>query len=168
MAFTNAMLDLQGKTVDIGVWVQWYAFDAIGAITFGKTFGFMDKREDVHNVISGIEGGLHYAGIVGQVPLLHRFLLGNVALRKIMTRFVSDPVQIVTEVRARNRFKRSEEISMANLKAQMVLDSINEYDMGLTDAKERTDFLAFLRQQQRSTGTSMGTRELMNHLMNNL
>lgn len=85
-----------------------------------------------------------------------------------MTRFVSDPVQIVTEVRVRNRLKRSEEISMANLKAQMVLDSINEYDMGLTDTEERTDFLVFLRRQQRSTGTSMGTRELMNHLMNNL
>lgn len=85
-----------------------------------------------------------------------------------MTRFVSDPVQIVTEVRVRNRLKRSEEISMANLKAQMVLDSINEYDMGLTDTEERIDFLVFLRQQQRSTGTSMGTRELMNHLMNNL
>lgn len=49
----------------------------------------------------------------------------------------------------------------------MVLKTIKEYDDEELST-ERTDFLAFLRQQQKSTGVPMSTRDLMNHLMNNL
>jgi hypothetical protein len=96
--FTKAMLDLQGQVVDLGEWAQWYAFDVIGAITFSRRFGFMENRKDVKNIISGIELGLAYAGIIGQVPSLHRYLLGNLTLRRILGRLgVPDPIAITTE-----------------------------------------------------------------------
>lgn len=98
--FAKAMLDLQGQVVDLGEWAQWYAFDVIGAITFSRRFGFMENRKDVKNIISGIELGLAYAGIIGQVPSLHRYLLGNLTLRRILGRLgVLDPIAITTEVR---------------------------------------------------------------------
>ncbi|CAM1501277.1 Fc.00g104390.m01.CDS01 [Cosmosporella sp. VM-42] len=148
--FLDAMTDLQGQVVDLGAWVQWYAFDVIGAITFAQRFGFMERREDVNNVISGIEMALKYAGIVGQVPALHKVLLGNVTFRKILRKMVPsfhDPIAIVT---------------------QMVLDHIKEYDARDDNSMERADFLAYFRQHQKSSGDSMSTRDLMNHLMNNL
>ena len=98
--FAKNMLDLQGQVVDLGAWVQWYAFDAIGSITFGSMFGFMERRTDVDNVISGIEMGLMYGAVVGQMPWLHKLLLGNLTTRKLLAKVLkdSDPIPIVTKV----------------------------------------------------------------------
>ncbi|OHE92206.1 hypothetical protein CORC01_12500 [Colletotrichum orchidophilum] len=145
--FTDAMTDLQGQVVDLGTWVQWYAFDVIGAITFSRRFGFMETRSDVNNVIAGIEGGLEYGGLVGVIPSLHKYLLGNITLRKILTKFgTNDPLRTVTN---------------------MVLDALGEYD-AKPGSSERGDFLAYLRREQASTGDQLSTPDMMNHLMNNL
>jgi hypothetical protein len=98
---TDAMLDLAGQPVELATWLQWYAFDAIGAITFGERFGFMEERKDIEHMIEGLEFGLRYAGVVGQVPYLHPWLLGNLALVKFK-RFLfpdaPDPVRTATKV----------------------------------------------------------------------
>jgi hypothetical protein len=98
--FTGAMMDMQGQIVDLGAWVQWYAFDVIGAITFSKRFGFMENRKDVKGVIAGIEGGLVYAGVVGQIPWLHGWLLGNPVTKKLLSIIIGgagDPLPIITK-----------------------------------------------------------------------
>jgi hypothetical protein len=100
--FTSAMMDLQGQIVDLGAWVQWYAFDVIGAISFSKRFGFMESRKDVNHVISSIEGGLKYASIVGQMPWLHGWLLGNPTTKSLLTKLTGgagDPIPIVVKVK---------------------------------------------------------------------
>ncbi|GKT51986.1 cytochrome P450 monooxygenase [Colletotrichum spaethianum] len=138
--FTESMKDLQGQVVDLGVWAQWYAFDAIGAMTFGQRFGFMEQRKDVENMIAGLEHGLMLASVTGQIPWIHRFFIGNKTLRKIVGRLsLKDPMHI------------------ANRK----------YDAG-ANSNDRRDFLAYFRQQQKSTGEPMPQKELMNHLINNL
>ncbi|KAH8652879.1 putative P450 monooxygenase [Ilyonectria robusta] len=145
--FTEAMEDLQGEVVDLGVWLQWYAFDVIGSITFAKRFGFMEKREDVKGIISAIEWVLMYAGIVGQVPWLHQFLLGSMLFQKLLRAVSnSDPMKIASD---------------------MVLSAIREHDSG-DGSSDRSDFLAYLRQQQKSTGIPIQRREMMNHLLNNI
>lgn len=94
------------KVVDLGEWLQWYAFDAICAITFNRRFGFMDERKDIQDVIAGIENGLHYGSIVGQTPELHPWLLGNQALMKFLsfsdTVRKANPIPIVTRVSSPN------------------------------------------------------------------
>ncbi|KAK1484646.1 hypothetical protein CTAM01_12890 [Colletotrichum tamarilloi] len=145
--FTDAMTDMQGQVVDLGTWVQWYAFDVIGAITFSRRFGFMETRSDVNDVISGIETGLMYGGIIGEVPSLHKYLLGNITLRKVMEKLgVPDPLPIVMN---------------------MVMEGLEDYD-AKQDSSERGDFLAYLRREQASTGEHISTRDMMNHLMGNL
>ena len=86
--FIQTMKDLEGQVVDMGVWLQWYAFDAIGAITFQRRFGFMEKRQDILDMISGIDTGLQYAGIIGQIPALHPWLMGS---RRVMRFLVAQP-----------------------------------------------------------------------------
>ncbi|KAJ0328357.1 hypothetical protein COL5a_005134 [Colletotrichum fioriniae] len=145
--FTDAMTDMQGQVVNLGTWVQWYAFDVIGAITFSRRFGFMETRSDVNDVISGIETGLMYGGIIGEVPSLHKYLLGNITLRKVMDKLgVPDPLPIVMN---------------------MVMEGLEDYD-AKHDSSERGDFLAYLRREQASTGEHISTRDMMNHLMGNL
>ncbi|KAH8742675.1 cytochrome P450 [Diaporthe sp. PMI_573] len=144
--FIRAMKDLEGQVVDLGVWLQWYAFDVIGSITFEKRFGFMEQRRDVNGAISAIEF-LIYGSIVGQVPWFHQFLAETSTFRKLI-RMLSIPDAMV-------------------ITSQMVSQALDEYDSMGGDEK-RQDFLAYLRQQQKSTSTTMPRREMMNHLLNNL
>ena len=101
--FVDAMKDLEGQKVDLGAWLQWYAFDVIGAITFQRRFGFMEKREDVMGMIGGLEFGLKYMGIVSQIPSLHSWLMGNIWVAKFLAAQpfvkVSDPLRTMVDVR---------------------------------------------------------------------
>jgi cytochrome P450 len=99
--FIRAMKDLEGQVVDLGVWLQWYAFDVIGSITFEKRFGFMEQREDVKGVISAIELALMYGSIVGQVPWFHQFLAESFTFRKLIRKLsIPDAMVITSEVRS--------------------------------------------------------------------
>jgi cytochrome P450 len=66
-----------GKPVDLGAWLQYYAFDVVGEVTFAKKLGFLDMGGDVDGMMSTIEGILEYASLCGQVPEMHPLLLGN-------------------------------------------------------------------------------------------
>ncbi len=68
---------LQGKDIDFGTWLHWYAFDVISSITFSNRLGFMENEEDVNGIIAAIEGRLFYNSVIGQVPSMHKWLLGN-------------------------------------------------------------------------------------------
>ena len=39
----------QGVSVDLGLWMQCYAFDVIGELYFGSQFGFLETGKDVQN-----------------------------------------------------------------------------------------------------------------------
>lgn len=49
--FIDAMTDLEGQTVDLAVWLQWYTFDVIAMITFQRRFEFLERIKDVNNMI---------------------------------------------------------------------------------------------------------------------
>ena len=82
--FMEAMRDLARQPIDLGEWLQWYAFDVIGNITFAQTFGFLSSRQDSLNVIDGIEAGNQYNTVIGQTPEWHPWLLGNGRLVDLM------------------------------------------------------------------------------------
>lgn len=102
LIFAESMRDLEGEIVDLGEWVQWYAFDVIGMITFNRRFGFMEERKDILDMISSIETVLKYAGIVGQVPDVHSWLAGNKFMMKNLGRIpflhVPDPLRTIVQV----------------------------------------------------------------------
>ncbi|GME36077.1 FAD binding domain protein [Neofusicoccum parvum] len=114
--FLDAMRDLAGKPVNLGEWLQWYAFDVIGAITFRQRFGFMEKRQDVENMISGIETGLWYGALVGQVPGLHGFLLGQQWVMRLLDRVPAlravHPVPKITRVKAEQEGRISDKVTL--------------------------------------------------------
>ena len=75
--FIDSMKDLAGQPVDLGAWVQWYALDVIGQITFMRRFGLMEKRKDEINILDNLESGNKYATLVAQLPGLNDLILGN-------------------------------------------------------------------------------------------
>ncbi|KAH6642759.1 pisatin demethylase [Boeremia exigua] len=62
---------------DLGTWLQYYAFDVIGELTFSARIGFVDRGLDVDSIIGDLEWLLNYVAVVGQIPWLDRLLLKN-------------------------------------------------------------------------------------------
>ncbi|KAJ5897370.1 cytochrome P450 [Penicillium tannophilum] len=147
--FIDAMRDLEGQQVDLGAWLQWYAFDVIGAITFQHRFGFMERREDVQGMIGGLEAGLRYGGVAGQVPWLHSWTVGNLWVGKFLAAqpFIGTPDP---------------------LRTMFTQTCIDDYDRQPAQQHgDRPDFLAWLRSEE-TKGKPMSNRDIMNHLSNNL
>lgn len=67
----------QSKPVDLGEWMQYYAFDVVGEFSFAKKLGFLEQGGDVDGMMAGIAGILEYAAKIGQIPFMHKILLGN-------------------------------------------------------------------------------------------
>lgn len=53
-----------GKVCDFSRWLQFYAFDVIGSITYSKRHGFVERDEDVDGITAWLEGLFSYAGPV--------------------------------------------------------------------------------------------------------
>lgn len=70
-----AELSKTGLQIDMGRWFQFYAFDVIGLITYGKRLGFLDRGEDVGGVISALDDLFDYAAPIGVFPSFHQHLL---------------------------------------------------------------------------------------------
>ena len=77
----------QNQDLDFGVWLHWYAFDVITSVTFSNRLGFMEGERDVSNIIEAIEGRLAYNSLIGEVPRLHKYLLGNDLMASIANWF---------------------------------------------------------------------------------
>ena len=57
---------------DFGEWLQFYAFDVIGELTYSKRLGFVDRGVDVDGIIGSLEWFLGYVAVVSQtLPNMH-------------------------------------------------------------------------------------------------
>lgn len=55
---------------DLGLWLQFYAFDVIGELTYSKRLGFVDHGTDVDNIISNLERLLNYVAVASSTKRL--------------------------------------------------------------------------------------------------
>ncbi|PWY80340.1 cytochrome P450 [Aspergillus sclerotioniger CBS 115572] len=67
----------KNRAFDIAVWLQYYAFDVIGEMTFGKQLGFLEQGRDVEGIIASLEKTLDYVGKIGQMPWLDDLIRGG-------------------------------------------------------------------------------------------
>ncbi|PSK38150.1 Isotrichodermin C-15 hydroxylase [Elsinoe australis] len=51
-------------------WLQFFAFDVIGELTWSKRLGYIERNEDVEGVVAFLGGFLSYSAVVGQMPWL--------------------------------------------------------------------------------------------------
>jgi hypothetical protein len=75
--FLSKLRERCNSAIDLGTWLQFYAFDVVGTLVFGKKLGFLEKGRDVDGIMQMIRGMLVYASHCGQIPEAHPFLLGN-------------------------------------------------------------------------------------------
>lgn len=58
-------------------WLQFYAFDVIGEITYSKRHGFVEKNEDIDGIVNYLGNLFLYVAPIGQIPWLDRLFLKN-------------------------------------------------------------------------------------------
>ncbi|KAI3316965.1 cytochrome P450 [Xylariaceae sp. AK1471] len=64
-------------TLNLGDWLHYFAFDVLGEVAFGRSFGFLAAGVDKENAIRTIDNSQKYNGIIGQIPELDVFLRRN-------------------------------------------------------------------------------------------
>ncbi|KAI0408257.1 cytochrome P450 [Xylaria palmicola] len=63
--------------LDLGNWLHYFAFDVLGEVAFGRSFGFLAAGVDKEDAIHTIDNSQKYNGIIGQIPELDVFLRRN-------------------------------------------------------------------------------------------
>lgn len=85
MLFMDRLSEFASKNepVDLSAWLQYYAFDVVGEVTFASQLGFLEQGTDVDGMMKAIEGMLTYTALCGQV-LEYREFLGNPLFTMLM------------------------------------------------------------------------------------
>lgn len=63
---TEKKFESQGTVCNFSRWLQYFAFDVIGELTWSKRIGFIERNEDVSGIIEFIASFLEYAGPVSK------------------------------------------------------------------------------------------------------
>ncbi|KAJ5360020.1 Cytochrome P450 E-class group I [Penicillium concentricum] len=145
----------KGTPMDLGVWLQYYAFDVIGEITFAKKLGFLEQCRDIDGMMQAIKGMLVYASLCGQVPKMHKFLLGNPLLTLFMPSMESWNQVLQFTLKAVN--------SVASLKRDG--DKINAYQGEGTGGK---DMMSRWMAVHRDDPERLSVRDIIVHLSANV
>ncbi|KAI2629194.1 cytochrome P450 [Hypomontagnella submonticulosa] len=75
--FQQAGLPGRNQIVNLGDWLHFFAFDVLGEVAFGKSFGFLAAGVDKEDAIKTIDNSQKYNGIVGHIPELDCLLRRN-------------------------------------------------------------------------------------------
>ncbi|EXJ75924.1 uncharacterized protein A1O5_00432 [Cladophialophora psammophila CBS 110553] len=85
--FMDTLHHRQEECLDLGLWLQLFAFDVIGEVTFSQRFGLMDAGKE-SEALRQIKKVLRSTSWVGQVPYvykIHQLLLPIVGNRLALT-----------------------------------------------------------------------------------
>jgi cytochrome P450 len=74
---TDRLYASTGNVCDFARWLQYFAFDVIGSITYSKRHGFIEENEDIDGIIAQLANTFDYAGPVGQMPWLDMLFWKN-------------------------------------------------------------------------------------------
>lgn len=101
-----------GKIVDLQHWLQCFAFDVIGEITFGRRFGFLDMGEDKDGVFGAIEARAWYSTFVGIWSWSNKWLYplmpstgGHAYVAKYTQDRIDDKVKLLKDPRSGEKEK---------------------------------------------------------------
>lgn len=161
--FSRKLQERLGQSIDMGYFVQLFAFDVIGEVTFSKRFGFMDMGSD-NGFFAQIENVLHSGAWLGQIPTLywiHDFLspvfgnhLGVAARHGPIRDFASQ------EIKSRERLGSNHQDILAKL-----LEVQKQRPEEMNDASVLS--MATTNIFAGSDTTAISTRSVIYHLLKN-
>lgn len=66
---TEKLYAKTGEACNFSRWLQFYAFDVIGEMTYSKRHGFLEENRDIDGIIAYVAQLFDYAGPVRPIPL---------------------------------------------------------------------------------------------------
>ncbi|KAL4907841.1 hypothetical protein BDW74DRAFT_189250 [Aspergillus multicolor] len=72
-----------GGKCDLAAWLQFFAFDVMGTLTFSKRYGFLERGEDVKGMLETIWGFLKGAAPFTQIPWVDEIWNKNALVTKL-------------------------------------------------------------------------------------
>ncbi|KAI5917384.1 cytochrome P450 [Camillea tinctor] len=91
-----------GAVCDLTRWLQFYAFDVIGEITYGRRHGFLEKNEDIDGIVGYLSNLFLYVAPIGQIPWLDLLFLKNpIYLKLSQWGFIDATMPVARFARAR-------------------------------------------------------------------
>ncbi|KAJ9606160.1 hypothetical protein H2200_009121 [Cladophialophora chaetospira] len=143
-----------GKAADLGEWLQWYSFDVIGELFFGRTFGFMQQSHDHEALIASLDAFLPVLSTVSVASSYYRpFMLISALLsssrRKavgVMTLFANTARRIVVQRREAETQEHADDKIRRDLLKQLldiVRDKGEKVDFGFGDVAREAHIALF-------------------------
>ena len=71
------------QVCELDVWLQMFAFDVIGSITFSKRLGFLEQGRDIDGIIENSWQYFRFAAVVSQMPWLDRIWTKNPIVQRL-------------------------------------------------------------------------------------
>jgi cytochrome P450 len=65
------------ESCDFARWLQFYAFDVIGEMTYSKRHGFLEENRDIDGIVDYLGSLFSYVAPIGQIPTLDLLFLKN-------------------------------------------------------------------------------------------
>lgn len=98
-----------GRVCDLGKWLQWYAFDVIGELTFSKRLGFLERAEDIEGIIASVCANFERCSVLGQMPWLDLWTYKNPLYQKLFAKPISSPIVEFGQRRLQERLKNQDD-----------------------------------------------------------
>ena len=109
----------QAGALDLGRYLQFFAFDVIGELAFSRRLGFIESGTDVEDIINAIGANLSYFSVLGQMPWLDEAGLGkNPLYVKYLRKSVSSPILKFAQGLLKERLRDLEEGAVGEDKEQ--------------------------------------------------
>lgn len=94
-----------GKVCDLGTWLQWFAFDVIGELTFSKRLGFLERAEDVEGITKSVAANFDRCSVLGQMPWLDLVTYKNPIYLRFFAKPVGSPIVTFGQRRLQERMQ---------------------------------------------------------------
>ncbi|KAI9376628.1 hypothetical protein BJX61DRAFT_530782 [Aspergillus egyptiacus] len=140
---TATLFANRSQICDFARWLQFFAFDVIGSITYSKRHGFIEKNQDIDGIVKSLARIFDYSGPIGQMPWLDKVFWKNPifdALQKWGIADNSHPVAVFARQRMAERINAAAEPdSPASIHARpQNEDLLTKF---LKSGKDRPDFM---------------------------
>ena len=127
----------------LDVWLQMFAFDVIGSITFSKRLGFLEKGQDIDGIMQNSWRYFKVASLISQMPWLDYIWIKNPILQRLR-RAKINPIVAFASARRKERA----------IEAEKGGNTVNIDDEKNSQKSDNKDFLTrFLEVESRDPET---------------
>lgn len=145
-----------GDSCNFSKWLQFFAFDVIGDLTWSKRLGFVERDEDVDGIVKFVGDFLSYAGPIGQMPWLDLLLEKNPIKLSLQRWGINNTIFPVTKFAQTQNARRAAEMEKIRQDGSLDEESGRAVDLLMKFTQAQHDHPEFMTDRQvLSSCTSM-------------